>query len=100
MIDSDTLDVWEDIQDYGSQAFTLHGPMPPHPSYMITCTLPYNDNEIGYILHLLGHFLLTSGDDFTSHGSMFKAETSQLLGFTSHGSNSQAPMLSLLVYLS
>ena len=41
-------------------------------------------------MHLPGQFLLTSKDDFTSHGSMFKATTSQLLGFTLHGSNSQA----------
>ena len=33
---------------YEAQAFALHGPRPPLPSYMITCTLPYSDNEIGY----------------------------------------------------
>ena len=44
-------------------------------------------------MHSLGQFLLTYGADFTSLGSIFKAATSQLLGFTSHGSNSQAVLL-------
>ena len=94
VIDSESLDILEAIPYYLSQAFTLHGPRPPLPSYMITCTLPYSDNEIGDILHSLGHLLLALGDDFTSHGSMLKDETSQFLGFNSHGSNSQENFLS------
>ena len=45
-------------------------------------------------MHSPGHLLLTNGDDFTSHGSMFKDATSQFLVFTSHGSNSQEFFLS------
>ena len=44
-------------------------------------------------MHSPGHLLLTLGADFTSHGLMFKAATYQLLGFTSHGLNSQAFLL-------
>ena len=93
-MDNNSLDILEAISYYGAQAFIIHGPMPPPPSYMITCTLPYNDTEFGDIMHSPGHFLLTSRDDFTSHGSMFNTATSQFLGFTSHGLNSQAPFLS------
>ena len=89
-MDSNSLDILEAIPYYGAQEFSLHGPSHPLPSYMITCTLPYSDNEIGDILHLLGHLLLTSRVDFTSFGSMFKSRTYQLLGITSLGSNSQA----------
>ena len=45
-------------------------------------------------MHSIGHFLLTIGDDFTSHGLMFKAAIYQLIGFFSHGSNSPALFLS------
>ena len=45
-------------------------------------------------MYSLGHLLLTLGADFTSHGSIFKAATYKLLGFTSHDSNSQALFLS------
>ena len=90
VMDSDSLDILEAIPYYGAQEFSLHVPIHPLPSYMITCTLPYSDNEIGDILHLLGHLLLTSRVDFTSFGSMFKSRTYQLLGITSLGSNSQA----------
>ena len=72
----DFMDILEGISSYGAQAFALHGPEPPLLSYMITCTLPYRRNEIGDILHSLGHSLLTLGDDFTSHGSMFKVAIS------------------------
>ena len=72
VLDSDSLDILKAISDYGSRKFDLHGLMPPPLSYMITCMLPYNDTKFGDIMHSHGHFLLTSGDDFTSHGSMFK----------------------------
>ena len=55
-----------------------------------SCTFPQRYNEVGYIKHSLGHLLLTFGADFNSFGSMFKSASSQLLGFTSHGSKSQA----------
>ena len=45
-------------------------------------------------MHSPGHLLLTPGDDFTSHGSMFKDGTYKLLGFISYGLNSQAHFLS------
>ena len=93
-MDSDSLDILEDISCYGAQEFTLHGPKPPYPSYIIICTLPYSDTEFGDTIHLPGHFLLTYGDEFTSHGSILKDSTSQFLWFTSHGSNSQETLFS------
>ena len=45
-------------------------------------------------MHSPGHLLLTLGDDFNSHGTMFKDATYKLLGFTSNCSNSQALFLS------
>ena len=36
----ESLDILEAILDYGAQAFTLHGPRPPPPSYSITCSSP------------------------------------------------------------
>ena len=54
-----------------------------------------SSHKVGDILHPPGHLLLKIGADFSSHGLMFKAEIYQLLGCSSHGSNSQAPFLSL-----
>ena len=45
-------------------------------------------------MHSPGHLLLTLGADFTSHGLMFKAVIYHLLGFSSHGLNSQALLFS------
>ena len=45
-------------------------------------------------MHPLGHSFLTLGDDFTSHGLMFRASIYQFLGCSSHGSNSQEIFLS------
>ena len=45
-------------------------------------------------MHSPQHFLLTLGDDFTSHGLMFKAANYNFLGFTLHGLNSQEIFLS------
>ena len=50
-------------------------------------------------MHSPGHSLLTLGADFTSHGSMFKAATYQLLGCSSHVSNSQALFISYQLIL-
>ena len=45
-------------------------------------------------MHSPGQLFLTLGDDFTSHGLMFKADIYHFFGCSSHGSNSQAPFLS------
>ena len=62
--------------------------------FFITRSSPHRTRKVGDILHPLGHFLLTLGDDFTSHGLMFKASIYQFLGCSSHGSNSQEHFLS------
>ena len=72
----ESLDILDDILDYGAQSFSLHGPIPPPPSCSITFSSPYSSSKDGYLLHLLGHLLLTLRDDISSHGSMFKDETS------------------------
>ena len=46
------------------------------------------------ILHPLGHLLLRLGDDFTTHGFLFKAAKYNFLEFSTHGSNPQALFLS------
>ena len=60
----------------------------------MTCSSPHSTSKDGDILHSPGHLLLTPGADFNSHGLMFKGAIYKLLGFTSHGSNSQAILLS------
>ena len=90
----ESLDILEAILYYGAQGFSLHVPNTFLPSYMITCSSPHNTSKDGDILHSPGHLLLTPKSDFTSNGSMFKAATYKFLGFTSHGSNSQALFLS------
>ena len=77
----------EAISDYGSQAFVLHSPKASLP--LVTCSSPCRTSKEENILHPLGHLLLTLGDDFTSHGLIFKAAIYQLLGCSSHGLNSQ-----------
>ena len=44
-------------------------------------------------MHPLGHLLLSFGDDFTTHGYIFKAEKYQFLECSSHSLNSQEPFL-------
>ena len=73
---------------------SLHCPRASLPIYLITCSSPHRTSKEGDILHSLGHFLLTIGVDFTSHGSLFKAAIYHSLGFYSHGLNSQAHFLS------
>ena len=85
----DFMNILKDRSDYRAHTFSLLGLISsPH---MITCSSPHSKD--GDLLHSLGHLLLTFGAQFTSHGSMFKDEPSQLLGFTSHGLNSQALFL-------
>ena len=79
---------------YGAQTFSIHSPWSSLPIYLITCSSPHRTSKVGDILHLPGHLLLTLGADFSSHGLMFKATIYQFIGFSSHGSNSQALFLS------
>ena len=58
------------------------------------CSSPHKTSKDGDILQMPAHLLLTLGADFTSHGFMLKADIYQLLGFSSHGSNSKALFLS------
>ena len=89
-----SLVIFEVILDYGAQAFTLHSPMASLPIYLITCSSPHKTSKDGEVLHSPGHWILTVGDDFTSHGLIFKDAVYQFLGISSHGSNSQALFLS------
>ena len=91
----ESLDILEAISYYGAQAFSFHRIRISLPFYFITCSSPHSTSKDGDILQSLGHLLLTPGADFRSHGSMFKDETYKFIGFTSHGSNSQAIFLSL-----
>ena len=77
---------------YGAQSFALHSPRASLP--LVTCSSPHRTRKEGEILHLPRHFLLTLGAGFTTHGSMLKGEIYHFLGFSSHGSNSQAIFLS------
>ena len=90
----ESLIIYEAILYYGSQAFTLHSPRDSLPFYLITCSSPHKTSKDGDILHSLGHLLLSLGADVKSNGLMFKASIYQFLGFSSHGSNSQALFLS------
>ena len=74
--------------------FSLHSLGDSLPIYFITCSSPHRTSKDGVILHPPGHFLLTLGAYFTSHGLMFNAAIYQFLGFSSHGSNSQEIFLS------
>ena len=87
------MDIYEAISDYGAQAFALHSPRDSLP--LVTCSSPHITSKEEDILHLPGHLLLTLGDDFTTHGSLFNAEIYNILGCSSHGSNSQELLLSL-----
>ena len=90
------LVISEEISVYGAQAFTLHSPRASLPIYLITGSSPYRTSKDGDFLHSPGHLLLTLGVDFTSLGLMFKAEIYQVIGCSSHGSNSQSLFLSYL----
>ena len=88
------LVISEAISDYGAQEVTLHSPMACLPIYLFTCSSRHINNKVGDILHLPRHLLLKLGDDFTSHGLMFKASIYHFIVFSSHGSNSQEIFLS------
>ena len=88
-----SLVIFEAILDYGAQAFALHSPRASLP--LVTCSSPHKTSKEEDILHPSGDLLLTLGADFTTHGLLFKAEIYQLLGCSSHGSNSQENFLSL-----
>ena len=59
------MDILKAISYYRAQEFTLHGPKPPPPSYLITCSSPHSASKDGDLLYSLGCFLLTFGGDFT-----------------------------------
>ena len=90
----ESLVISEAILDNGAQAFALHSPKDSLPTFLTTCSSPHRTSKVGYILHPPGHLLLTLGDDFSSHGLMFKDSIYHFIGCSSHGSNSQEPLLS------
>ena len=67
----ESLDILESISYYGAQSFSLHSPRASLP--LVTCSSPHRNSKEEDILHPPGHFLLTLGADFTSHGLMLKA---------------------------
>ena len=81
--------IYEAISYYGAQAFTLHSLRVSLP--LVTCSSPHRTSKEEDILHPPGHFLILLGADI---GLQFKAAIYQLLGCSSHGSNSQALFLS------
>ena len=63
----------------------------------MTCSSPHRTSKVADILHLPRHLILTLGADFNSHRLFFKASIYHFIGCSSHGSNSQEPLLSLLM---
>ena len=61
------------------------------PFYFITCSSPHRTSKVGDFLHPPGHLLITLGDDFTTHGFLFMAETYHFLEHSSHVLNPQEP---------
>ena len=61
----DFLDILNDISNYVSHTFTLHGPIPPFIIYMVTCSFPQKSSKNGGHHHLLG-------DDTTTFDSSYK----------------------------
>ena len=90
----ESLNISKAISDYGAQAFALHNPSASLPTFLIMCSSSHKTRKVGDILHLPRHLILTLLDDITSHGFLFKDEIYHLLGCSSHGSNSQALLLS------
>ena len=93
------LVIYEAISYYGAQEFSLHSPMDSLPIDLITCSSPHRTSKDGDILHSLRHLLLTIGADFTSHRLMLNAAIYHFIGCSSHGSNSQALLLSYQLIL-
>ena len=58
----DLLDILDAISKYIAHKFSLHGPMPPFLSYMVTCSFAQNDSKNG------GH-RDSLGDDINTFGS-------------------------------
>ena len=85
----ESLAIYEAIQDYGAQAFTLHSPRFSLP--LVTCSSPHKTSKEEDIMHLLGHLLLRIGADFTTHGFLFKDATYQFPECSTHDSNPQEP---------
>ena len=88
-----SLAIFEAMSAYGAQAFALDSPRASLP--LVTYSSPHRTSKEEDILHPLGHLLLIIGDDFTTHGFLFKAATYQFLECSSHGLNPQEPFLSL-----
>ena len=86
--------IFESISNYGAQEFSLHSHRASLPIYLIISSSPYRTSKDRDILHPSGHFILTLGVDFTSHGLMFKDSIYQFLWFSSHGLKSQSVFLS------
>ena len=87
------LDIYVPISYYGSQSFVLDSPKDSLP--LVTCSTPHRTSKEEDILHPPGHLLLKIGDDFTTHGFIFKADIYHILGCSTHGSNYQEMFLSL-----
>ena len=83
----DSLDITEDISDYGAQSFSLQSPRASLP--LVTFSSPHRTSKEEDILHPFGHLLLTLGVVFTTHGLLFMAATYQFLECSSHVLNPQ-----------
>ena len=62
--------------------------------HFVMCSSPHRTSKEEDILHPLEHLLLTLGDDLTTHGLIFMAETYHFVECSSHGLNPQALLLS------
>ena len=63
---------------YGAQSFALHSPRASVP--LVTCSSPHRTSKEKDTVHPPRHFILTLGDDFTTHGFLFKDEIYHFLG--------------------
>ena len=79
------LVISEAISDYVAKSFTLHSPRASLPTFFITCSSPHRTSKVGDILHPPRHLILAMVDNFYSQGLIFKNETYQFLGCSSHG---------------
>ena len=80
----DSLDILEDISDYGAQEFSLNSPM--DSLLLVRCSTPHRTSKEVDFLHPPGHLLLTLGDIFTTHGFLFMDTTYQFLECSSESS--------------
>ena len=93
----ESLAISKAISYYGAQVFSLHSPKASLP--LVTCSSPHRTSEKEDILHPLGHLILRLGDDFTTHGLLFKDAKYQFLECSTHGLNPQALFLSYQLIL-